>query len=119
MSPTHLAEGYKYRLESTLPMSHSLLNQTGSSTKQQPLEPPPCIFVTGYECCAISKIVSVDLEVIPMLPRRLCEDLCSLNPQVDRCAFSVVWELSPDGQVLDEWFGRTVIRSCWKVILLG
>jgi len=49
-----------------------------------------------------------------MLPSRLCEDLCSLNPDVDRCAFSAIWELTPDGEILDEWFGRTVIRSCWK-----
>ena len=53
-------------------------------------------------------------RVIPMLPSRLCEDLCSLNPDVDRCAFSAIWELTPDGDILDEWFGRTVIRSCWK-----
>jgi hypothetical protein len=120
------------------------------------------------------------VQVIPMLPPRLCEDLCSLNPDVDRyahkhsatshdaqllhsydahsltlfythslttlslyyysltlfcplthvhcsgclrvtivwlcrCAFSVIWELTDEGDIVDEWFGRTVIRSCWKV----
>eukprot|EP00658_Telonema_sp_P-2_P048691 TRINITY_DN37024_c0_g2_i1.p1 TRINITY_DN37024_c0_g2~~TRINITY_DN37024_c0_g2_i1.p1 ORF type:complete len:769 (-),score=165.92 TRINITY_DN37024_c0_g2_i1:138-2444(-) len=65
---------------------------------------------------AAARATSVYLcdRVVPMLPARLCEDLCSLNPDVDRCAFSVIWELDPAGQVLDEWFGRTLIRSCWK-----
>jgi len=50
-----------------------------------------------------------------MLPRRLCEDLCSLNPGVDRLAFSVIFELTPQGEVISEWFGRTVIKSCVKL----
>ncbi|XP_066958453.1 DIS3-like exonuclease 2 isoform X9 [Macrobrachium rosenbergii] len=54
-------------------------------------------------------------KVIPMLPRVLCEHLCSLNPGEDRLAFSVIWELDPKGQVIGEWFGRTVIRSCVKL----
>jgi len=48
---------------------------------------------------------------VPMLPPTLCEDLCSLNPDVDRLAFSVIWKLTPEGRILDEWFGRTVICS--------
>ena len=31
-------------------------------------------------------------RVIPMLPRLLCEDLCSLNPGVPRLAFSVIMQ---------------------------
>lgn len=54
-------------------------------------------------------------RVIPMLPRTLCEDLCSLNPGVDRLAFSCMWTMKPDGTIIDEWFGRTVIRSCCKL----
>ncbi|KAG7153782.1 DIS3-like exonuclease 2-like [Homarus americanus] len=54
-------------------------------------------------------------KVIPMLPRVLCEHLCSLNPGEDRLAFSVIWELRPNGEVVGEWFGRTVIRSCLKL----
>lgn len=66
---------------------------------------------------ASSRATSIYLvqKVIPMLPRVLCEHLCSLNPGEDRLAFSVVWELSPSGEVLGEWFGRTVIRSCVKL----
>ncbi|XP_071522150.1 uncharacterized protein [Panulirus ornatus] len=54
-------------------------------------------------------------KVISMLPRVLCESLCSLNPGEDRLAFSVIWELRPDGEIIGEWFGRTVIRSCVKL----
>ncbi|KAI4891274.1 hypothetical protein NFI96_016473 [Prochilodus magdalenae] len=54
-------------------------------------------------------------HVIPMLPRLLCEELCSLNPQTDRLTFSVIWKLSPEGKILSEWFGRSVIRSCVKL----
>lgn len=45
-----------------------------------------------------------------MLPAHLCEQLCSLNMGVDRYAFSVVWKLDQFGNILHEWFGRTVIR---------
>lgn len=54
-------------------------------------------------------------KVIPMLPRLLCEELCSLNPLTDRLTFSVIWKLSPDGKILSEWFGRSVICSCIKL----
>ncbi|XP_076828474.1 DIS3-like exonuclease 2 isoform X2 [Brachyhypopomus gauderio] len=54
-------------------------------------------------------------KVVPMLPRLLCEELCSLNPQTDRLTFSVIWTLSPEGKILSEWFGRSVICSCAKL----
>jgi hypothetical protein len=34
-------------------------------------------------------------RVVPMLPRRLCEELCSLQPGGPRLTFSVIWDLSP------------------------
>ena len=54
-------------------------------------------------------------RVIPMLPALLCEELCSLNPAVDRLTFSVVWRLDANGFVLDEWCGRTMICSATKM----
>lgn len=54
-------------------------------------------------------------KVIPMLPRLLCEELCSLNPLTDRLTFSVIWTITPEGEILSEWFGRSVIRSCVKL----
>lgn len=54
-------------------------------------------------------------KVVPMLPRRLCEELCSLNPGEDRLTFSVVWQMSDKGEILDEWKGRGIIRSRIKM----
>uniref|UniRef100_A0AAQ4QXD8 DIS3-like exonuclease 2 n=1 Tax=Gasterosteus aculeatus aculeatus TaxID=481459 RepID=A0AAQ4QXD8_GASAC len=54
-------------------------------------------------------------KVIPMLPRLLCEELCSLNPLTDRLTFSVIWTITPQGKILSEWFGRSVICSCVKL----
>lgn len=57
-------------------------------------------------------------RVLPMLPRILCEKLCSLQPQVDRLAFSVVWQMNVDGTLVDgvePWFGKSIIRSCCKL----
>lgn len=39
------------------------------------------------------------VQVIPMLPRLLCEELCSLNPLSDRLTFSVIWKITPGGKV--------------------
>ncbi|CAO3650181.1 unnamed protein product [Cunninghamella blakesleeana] len=54
-------------------------------------------------------------RVIPMLPSLLCEELCSLNPNVERLAFSVIWKMDEFGNILDTWFGRTIIKSCAKL----
>ncbi|XP_008332490.1 DIS3-like exonuclease 2 isoform X2 [Cynoglossus semilaevis] len=54
-------------------------------------------------------------KVIPMLPGLLCEELCSLNPLTDRLTFSVIWKITPEGKILSEWFGRSVISSCVKL----
>ncbi|KAJ1984481.1 hypothetical protein H4R34_000628 [Dimargaris verticillata] len=50
--------------------------------------------------------------VIPMLPAVLCEQLCSLRPGVDRLAFSVLWEISPNGHIVSHRFQRSIIHSC-------
>ncbi|XP_032659793.1 DIS3-like exonuclease 2 isoform X3 [Chelonoidis abingdonii] len=72
---------------------------------------------TALDQVASGRATSVYLvqKVIPMLPRLLCEELCSLNPMKDRLAFSVMWKMTPEGKILDEWFGRTVICSCIKL----
>lgn len=72
---------------------------------------------TSLDSIAGKRATSVYLphKVIPMLPRILCEELCSLNPDEDRLTFSVVWNMSAEGEIYDEWFGRTVIRSCTKL----
>lgn len=50
-------------------------------------------------------------RVVPMLPRKLSEDHCSLNPNEDKYAFSSLFEIDKEGHVVSEWFGRSVIRS--------
>jgi len=56
-------------------------------------------------------------RAVPMLPRLLCENLCSLNPNVERLAFSVTWRMNRNGELVDKepWFGRSIIRSCCKL----
>ena len=54
-------------------------------------------------------------QAYPMLPNVLCEHLCSLNPGVERLAFSVMWTMTPNAEIIDSWFGRVVIRSCIKL----
>ncbi|KAG0165651.1 hypothetical protein DFQ28_008477 [Apophysomyces sp. BC1034] len=54
-------------------------------------------------------------RVVPMLPEVLCEKLCSLNPGVERLAFSVIWKMDAFGKVLDTWMGKTIIKSCAKL----
>ncbi|KIH54145.1 RNB-like protein, partial [Ancylostoma duodenale] len=54
-------------------------------------------------------------QVVPMLPRLLCEELCSLNAGVDRLTFSVIFKMDDEGNVYEEWFGRSVIRSRVKL----
>lgn len=50
-------------------------------------------------------------RTIPMLPERLSADLCSLRPEEERPAFSVVVQLDSQARVRASWMGRTVIRS--------
>src|SRR5690554_4204037 len=50
-------------------------------------------------------------RVIPMLPERLSNNLCSLKPNEDRLCFSVILELDHKANVINQWFGKTVIHS--------
>ncbi|MCL5021361.1 MAG: ribonuclease R [Bacteroidetes bacterium] len=49
--------------------------------------------------------------VIPMLPHKLSNEICSLNPGVDRLTFSVIMKMLPTGRVVDYSFAKSVIRS--------
>ena len=50
-------------------------------------------------------------RVIPMLPEKVSNHLCSLNPRTDRLAMSVIMHVSPQGKVLDYSFHKSVIHS--------
>jgi ribonuclease R len=62
---------------------------------------------------AVKRATSVYLvdRTIPMLPEVLSNDLCSLNPNEDKLAFSAIFEMDDMGKVYTKWFGRTVINS--------
>ncbi|MFI3286561.1 MAG: ribonuclease R [Rikenellaceae bacterium] len=50
-------------------------------------------------------------RTIPMLPERLSNELCSLRPHEESLCFSAVFTLNDDLEIIEEWFGRTVIYS--------
>jgi len=50
-------------------------------------------------------------RTIPMLPEVLSNDLCSLKPDEDRLAVSAVFTLDSEANIVEEWFGETVIHS--------
>ena len=62
---------------------------------------------------ALERATSVYLvdRVIPMLPERLSNGLCSLRPKEDKLCFAAVFELDEEAHVVDQWFGKTVIHS--------
>lgn len=62
---------------------------------------------------ALNRATSVYLvdRVVPMLPERLSNHICSLNPGEDKLTFSAVFELDDKAEVKGEWFGRTIIKS--------
>ncbi|ACY40308.1 ribonuclease R [Blattabacterium sp. (Blattella germanica) str. Bge] len=50
-------------------------------------------------------------KVIPMLPKILSNDLCSLQPKEDKLSFSYIFNIDSQGEILKSWFGKTIIRS--------
>jgi len=62
---------------------------------------------------AQSRATSVYLvdRVVPMLPERLSNGVCSLRPNEDKLCFSAIFELTEDADLVKEWFGKTVIHS--------
>ncbi|KAI7738384.1 hypothetical protein M8C21_008447, partial [Ambrosia artemisiifolia] len=49
---------------------------------------------------------------IDMLPKPLTEDICSLRADVERLAFSVIWEMTPEAHVISTRYTKSVIKSC-------
>jgi ribonuclease R len=50
-------------------------------------------------------------RVLPMLPEKLSNELCSLRPNEDKLTFSVIFQFGDTGQMEDSWIGRTIIHS--------
>ena len=68
---------------------------------------------TALDDDAFDRATSVYLvdRTVPMLPERLSNALCSLRPNEDKLTFAAVFEMDTKGNVLKEWFGRTIIHS--------
>lgn len=62
---------------------------------------------------ALKRATSIYLvgRVIPMLPEKLSNNVCSLKPEVDRLAFSVFIKITPRGKILSYEFKKTIINS--------
>ena len=50
-------------------------------------------------------------RVVPMLPEVLSNFACSLRPNEEKYTFSAIFEINEKAQVIEQWFGRTVIFS--------
>ncbi|PIP54014.1 MAG: ribonuclease R [Bacteroidetes bacterium CG23_combo_of_CG06-09_8_20_14_all_32_9] len=62
---------------------------------------------------AYSRATSVYLvdRVVPMLPEKLSNQLCSLRQNEDKLCYSAVFEIDENAVLHNEWFGRTIINS--------
>jgi ribonuclease R len=50
-------------------------------------------------------------RVLPMLPERISNNLCSLRPKEDRLTFSAVFEFDKHDKIVHRWFGKSIIHS--------
>lgn len=68
---------------------------------------------TALDKEAYQRATSVYLpdRVLPMLPEKISNELCSLRPNEDKLTFSVLFELDSKANVKNYWIGRTVIHS--------
>ena len=56
-----------------------------------------------------SSVYLVD-RVIPMIPKRLSNNICSLKSGSDKLCYSAIFKIDNNGEVLDSWFGKTIIH---------
>lgn len=87
------------------PINHVFLNQFLNHTK---------IFAgTELDKQVAWKATTIYMvsNVYHMLPVELCMN-CSLLPGKDRLSFSVFWIMTPEGEILNTRFSRTVMNSC-------
>ncbi len=65
---------------------------------------------------AYSRATSIYLvdRVIPMLPEKLSNKVCSLRPLEEKLTFSTCITINKNGEIKEHWFGRTVIKSNYR-----
>lgn len=66
---------------------------------------------------ALNRVTSVYVtdRVIPMLPERLSNGICSLNPNVDRLTQSAIMEIDQKGQVVKHTITQTIIKTTFRM----
>ena len=67
------------------------------------------------EAVARGTSVYVTDRVVPMLPERLSNGICSLNPNVDRLTQSAIMEINPKGKVVDYQICQSVINTTYRM----
>ncbi len=50
-------------------------------------------------------------RVLPMLPEKLSNELCSLRPHEDKLTFSAIFIFDKNDKIISRWFGKTIIHS--------
>ena len=68
---------------------------------------------TALDKEAFDRSTSVYLvdRVLPMLPEKLSNELCSLRPNEDKLTFSAVFVFDKNDKIISRWFGKTIIHS--------
>ena len=68
---------------------------------------------TALDKEAFKRSTSVYLvdRVLPMLPEKLSNELCSLRPNEDKCTFSAVFTFDKNDKITNQWFGKTLTHS--------
>lgn len=72
------------------------------------LQPNTILEDEAYE--RATSVYLVD-RVVPMLPEVLSNNACSLRPNEEKYTFSAIFEIDEKSNLLNQWFGRTVINS--------
>lgn len=68
---------------------------------------------SALDLSAYERATSVYLpdRVVPMLPERLSNELCSLRPHEEKLTYSCIFIMNDKGEIKEHWIGRTVIHS--------
>lgn len=68
---------------------------------------------TALDKEAYQRATSVYLpdRVLPMLPEKISNELCSLRPDEDKLTFSVIFDIDDNAVVKNYWIGKTIIHS--------